>query len=457
MGISSLDLVSDRLLKFKIRIDELRSKEYYSSDPIKLITLLEHVIDQISETVTHISKEDLLVIKRVNILLDFYHMCLDEIEHIGVNNVPVELLPLFEKIKKIFKLNIIFVFRPSPLYTYSYYPLTKVITEISKKYQTPIIVPKDKLAIISFPSSEKNSALLHCCLVHEIAHHLNNEFSLAKNIELKILELIDKKLLKEYVVKHREQLANTKKTVGQTEITLDAFFVEEQYKSMLTVQFGDIIRKWLDELISDIISIHLFGPAYLFAFSEFIISRSDPKKYSDKHPPPFIRIKCMLELMDELGFSSDFSLYNEIFKRIDYYRKVSDQTFVSEHKTKLNLKNMILEKAIIGLFEPAKEQVTSIIKNHNKPYELEDLKHAIDSFKRLIPANEILIPAEKRSRPIDPITILNAAWIVRLNYIEELYSILQSTEKPVVRDILDRLVLKSLDLQEFHVRMVPNK
>ena len=271
------------------------------------------------------------------------------------------------------------------------------------------------------------------------------------------MQLIDKQLLEEYIIKHREFLSTTKKTVGKTEVTLDTFFVEEDYKSRLTVEFGEIIRKWLDELVSDIISIHLFGPAYLFAFSEFVISRSDVTKYSPTHPPPFIRIKCMLKLMKELGFSTDFRRFKKTYRRIEYYGKVSDKTFVSKHKTKLTLKNMILEKAILGLFTSAKKQVSTIVKPDKRPYDLHDVNHAIESFKNLIPGNEILLYTEKESRPIDAISILNAAWIVRLNYMEELYSLLPNTEKPIVRDILDRLVLKSLDLQEFHVKMEARK
>jgi hypothetical protein len=78
---------------------------------------------------------------------------------------------------------------------------------------------------------------------------------------------------------------------------------------------------------------------------------------------------------------------------------------------------------------------------------------AVASFRNLMTGNEIL-NRNYSSRPIDAVTILNAAWIVRMNFIDELYGLLSKTERTEVRNILDNLALKSLELQEFHSKMV---
>lgn len=454
MGINPYDLVIDKTFKLGGRVDELKSKEYYSPDPKKLIGLLEDVIKQISRAVRKISQDDIVGIKRINLLLSLYHLCLDEIEHIEVNNVPVEMLPLFNRMKEKLRLKTVFVFRPSPLYNYSYYPITEFINEINKKEQHPEIKAKYDVAIISFPSSERNSALLHCSLAHEFAHHLNVEFSIAKEIEPKILEIIDEELLRRYVTKYRQSFSRTKTIVGKTEVTLDTFLLEERVRMMLTEECADIIRGWLDEIVSDIIALRLFGPAFVFAIAEFLISHQDVKKYSAKHPPPFIRLKCMMEIFDQLTFFNDLRSYPKIKERIGYYKKISEQTFESKDENALNLRNMILERGITKLFEPAKSLIESHLKTPKRPYKKNHVKHAVSAFINLIPANEVLNFKKRTSKPIDAISILNAAWIVRINFIDDLYSSLPNVEKAVVRNILDNLTLKSLDLQEFHRKMV---
>jgi hypothetical protein len=115
---------------------------------------------------------------------------------------------------------------------------------------------------------------------------------------------------------------------------------------------------------------------------------------------------------------------------------------------------MILEREIMSLFELAKSRIKSKIKLPKKAYKISDVRHSVFALRNLIPGNEILDKKSQTSRPIDAVSILNAAWIVRIEYIDELYTLLPKIEKPVVRNILDELTLKSLDLQEFHSKMM---
>jgi len=453
MGIDSRDLVIDKASRFKQRIDELRSNEYYSGEPQKLIDLFNKVVTQISESIKRADHENGILMKRVNLLLSFYHLCLDEIEHIGASNIPVEMLPLFEQILKQLKLKTTLVFRPSPLYNYSYYPITKVIDRINKSQGYSGLEIGEDIAVISFPSSEKSNALLHCSFAHELGHHFNEFFSIADEIEPKVLELIDKELVKEYANKYLEALSRTRTRVGPTEVTLDKFILEEHVVSQKTEEFAKIIRSWLDEIISDIIALRIFGASFLFAIAEFSISHQDFKEYSEEHPPIFIRLKNLINCFDELGFTNKLQEYEQVTKRLEFYRGISKNTFESQDKTMSNIENMILERGITNLFGPAKEIIDSRLKPLQTTCDFADIKHAILAFRNLIPGNEVL-NKDETSRPIDAVSILNAAWIVRINFMDELYNMLAKTDKSEVRNILNELTLKSLDLQAFHSKMV---
>jgi hypothetical protein len=454
MGIGSKDLVIDKAFKLEKRIDELQAKEYYSKDPKKLLSLFSKSIKQIAESIKSIENEDPIKIRRINFLLTVYHYFLDEIEHIEADNVPVEMLPIFNEILKEYQLKTVLVFRPNPIYNYSYFPITRLIDEISQKYpEVRVSEAQNDIAVISFPSSERTSALLHCCFAHEIGHHLNESFSIAAQIEPKILELIDKKLLDKYVEGWLELFRKHKSVIDGTEVTLDKFILKDHLFSRATEEFARIIRKWLDEIVSDIFAIYLFGPAYIFAISEFLLSSQDLEKYYETHPPPFIRIKNLVKLFDELGFYKDLEVYADVIKRIDFYKEISKKTFESENETMQDIKNIILERCINALFDLAKSLVLQQVNLLKRHFDFEDINKAVIAFRNLIPGNEIL-NKNAVSKPIDAISILNAAWIVRINFIDELYSMLSKTEKSTVRNIIDELTLKALDLQEFHRRMV---
>jgi len=454
MGIGSKDLVIDKAFKLEKRIDELQAKEYYSKDPKKLLSLFSKSIKQIAESIKSIENEDPIKIRRINFLLTVYHYFLDEIEHIEADNVPVEMLPIFNEILKEYQLKTVLVFRPNPIYNYSYFPITRLIDEISQKYpEVRVSEAQNDIAVISFPSSERTSALLHCCFAHEIGHHLNESFSIAAQIEPKILELIDKKLLDKYVEGWLELFRKHKSVIDGTEVTLDKFILKDHLFSRATEEFARIIRKWLDEIVSDIFAIYLFGPAYIFAISEFLLSSQDLEKYYETHPPPFIRIKNLVKLFDELGFYKDLEVYADVIKRIDFYKEISKKTFESENETMQDIKNTILERCINALFDLAKSLVLQQVNLLKRHFDFEDINKAVIAFRNLIPGNEIL-NKNAVSKPIDAISILNAAWIVRINFIDELYSMLSKTEKSTVRNIIDELTLKALDLQEFHRRMV---
>lgn len=352
----------------------------------------------------------------------------------------------------------VFVFRPNPQYNYSYYPVTKVINAINKSQNYPEVEEGYNISVISFPSSEKNSALLHCSFSHEVGHHLNEVFSIANDLEPQIVGLIDKDLLKKYTEKYLESLRKQKAVISGTEVTLDKFFIEAQLTSVMKEQFAGIIRKWLDEIVSDSIALYLFGPAFVFAISEFLLASQDPKKYSESHPPMFIRLKNLMGLFDEKGFSELLKNHKEVMTKLESYKKISEMTFEPSISNQEDVRNVILERGIIQLFKSARDLIASKIDfTKQLVCDLNDLDNAVFAFRNLITGNEVLVIKDQTSRPINAVTILNAAWIVRINYMDELYKMLSKTEKPQVRDILDELTLKSLDLQEFHSRMVSKK
>ena len=269
----------------------------------------------------------------------------------------------------------------------------------------------------------------------------------------RFLELLDKTYLNKYVSKFLENLSKSKKAAGSTEIALDTFYPKEQLVPMFTEEFANIIRKWLDEIVSDIIGLYLFGPAFIFALTEFSISMQDVDKYAESHPPLFLRLKSLMELYTDLGLNKELDKYSHVKKRIEYYNEIAKKSFETASENRQTIRNIILERGTISLFKLAREAVEKKLNLSKEIYNIEDCEAAVFLFRNLLPGNELLLK-DKKTRPINPISIINASWIVRINYIDDLYKLLPKNDPPSVRRILDQLTLKALELQEFHRRMV---
>lgn len=221
-------------------------------------------------------------------LVDQIAPALELVEGASSENTPTSLVVPVEKIGEEVLLGSGLMVRRQWGYNYSVRELrrgleedlTGLLPEAERNALFKDLPPR--LFVISFPSSERDNALLHVNFAHEIAHPLEQQY-LEGEKENTILRELREELLKNITEKDPVQKA---KRIGTA--------------------VGDAARKRqsaLMEILSDTICASVFGPSALFALYEVAtLSTSMDKISADLHPPWRYRLREIFKTLVELGF-----------------------------------------------------------------------------------------------------------------------------------------------------------
>jgi hypothetical protein len=157
----------------------------------------------------------------------------------------------------------------------------------SHKIQAIFGATDQKFFLVSLPVIERQNLLLHVVLGHEIGHQIAGE----------LLDAEDPNTV----------LASVRSRVGDGKwfdpnIDKNGPLFEFQIKLNLTTKILRIRRRGLEELISDLTGIYLFGPAFLFALYEcacddVLDSLPDTDQY---YPPWRYRLRQCFSLIKSL-------------------------------------------------------------------------------------------------------------------------------------------------------------
>ncbi len=136
---------------------------------------------------------------------------------------------------------------------------------ITQSLKEKNIIKDGKIAeqiIIGLPKTEKDNPLMWTILVHEIGHDLAENYL---NISSRVIKegIIDKKI---------------------------------------DYSHQTILKNWAKEIISDILSIRVIGPSYLYSFIFYNLLISDLDAFSNTHPSPNCRIEIMLSALEQEKF-----------------------------------------------------------------------------------------------------------------------------------------------------------
>jgi len=147
--------------------------------------------------------------------------------------------------------------------------------------------------IISFPSLERKNILLHCLFSHEIGHLISDKYFTGERRN-------------KFVNKIREKINNIVQSMfstvsGQKSLFAQAKITQEMERAEIAWKRG------LEEILSDIIGVLLFGPAMLFSTLEMAIQGNmdnKPDLTNNFYPPWRLRLREMLKVIQDS--SQDF-------------------------------------------------------------------------------------------------------------------------------------------------------
>lgn len=444
------EYVLDMTYSLSDHLESLKLGAFYSQPPIEFIESLSDITLSIVRYVSEF-KLDQVALRRSAAFLTYLNSRLEELDHACVSDIPIEIVPTLEAILKEYSEDASLFLRGSPKFNYSYEDILGHLRYMLEKSQIPstadMLRLNRKIGVIVFPSSQRENILLHSVLSHEIGHFLDDILSISEDIEFEI----NKELLEAHIKAVFQEAANVK-AVGEKEITLDRFLHREELRARIMGELNTVLTNWMKEFVADTIAVYLFGPSYLFAFTELSQSLFSPDVYFTKHPPFYLRITVLLKVLEKLDYSDLLRKYPEIKAFLEEQRSLTTIT-LQESDTL----GRVLEESVKPVLDSIILKVDEKIKpNYNRRILVDELDESLIKIRKLVPPNEVTCEG-RGTKPVNAVSILNVGWIMRFLYMNDLYHVMldkeSEEEKHQVRCLLNRLLAKAMESRDMHASM----
>lgn len=148
------------------------------------------------------------------------------------------------------------------------------------------------LNVVSFPRIERDNIFMHPVFGHELGHPIADEF--LRN------ERGDIKFAQRFALAKRELRKVFSGELGRQKNPVDRL----NYEKKLVEAVVELRQRALQELISDVVGVQLFGPPALFAmYDNFIGKDLDdlPTATPEYYPPRRFRLRTMCDIVSDSG------------------------------------------------------------------------------------------------------------------------------------------------------------
>jgi len=298
--------------------------------------------------------------------------------------------------------------------------------------------------IISFPSLERKNILLHCLFSHEIGHLISNKY-FNKERRDKFVNKISKKISS--IVQSMFSTAS-----GQKSLFAQAKITQEMERAEIAWKRG------LEEILSDIIGVLLFGPAMLFSTLEMAIQGNmdnKPDLTNNFYPPWRLRLREMLKVIQDSS-QEFFPFPKGIFPgettdiingRFEAIKKItqdeSDREKIQDDPI-LKVAYKEVDEDIIEAQKYFQEQLKDLIVKPSVLYKR--LSHLVDRINNGIPPNAYENSINDRD-PATIVEIINTAWFHKISWEDDIFDKKGFFNDKICkkRDIMNRLTLKAIE------------
>lgn len=450
------------------RLEELLFEDYpypTSQEFIKtLIVIHKGILQKLESMEKNISSleggfEDHVVeIQRYGQTLNSLHSLLQILEMGRREYVPQGVVVLIENIMKSSRSKAKFLLLPNYEYNYAYVELISplkialrdVLTDIEKS-----LTFADKFAIFWFPLAHKDNAILNALLAHEVGHFMSEEKQVVEKLISKVT--IDQSKIQEIA----QELLQVKLSAEKKEIKIDDFFGLETAKAQVKRDVVVKVSDRLKELVADSIAFHLFGPVYVIALSNFLVTLADVNVEPKGYPSSRMRISFLIDAFEKARYfevlkkqgGSDERIQQlaaeKFVKIVENWREIMKE----EKATSGDKRSVLVHDAIYSVKEDLQREVRDVVGT----YEYTAEKFELEAFKLIETINSFVPPAEMDlEQPADPISILNAGMLYELTLIEDMHKMLGDQtmeERLLTRHKLHKLIMKAIESSQIQAVM----
>lgn len=347
-------------------------------------------------------------------------------------------------------------------YNYMYWDILKPLKKSLKNALSSTEIEKifsdmpNKYAVFGLPLSTKNNIVLNALLAHEFGHFLDEVNGLSLQV-LKKVELNENKI--DALTKKME-----KTRMGEKEVALTYFITPGTLRAQIYRIAATQISEWIMELVSDDIAFHLFGPIFLHSLSSFLLTLVKLDEASNDHPSPRLRINLLLEEFEAMEYPktiinvkepSDKKDAEDFIRLTSELKKLLEEVIPeksSDPPEIVMFQELVIDAVNKVVPEIRKEVHSLVAKLEYNPNTFRDNVFTLSKILGVIvPPSEIEV-----GKPADCISILNAGGFFKLLHssdLNEIFKAKSNIEKLEVRDKINSLILKALELQYTQIKM----
>lgn len=279
------------------RLREISISEYPNETPRQLVGLVIKIIDKVKVSANETSNPDLLGL--MSDLLKAYGQLLRYLDNANTEQTPRALTGMLEWLYAKLDINHTLLACPQSAYNYSIVDLLNVVKKSSKHLLSgedaeEIFGDTPAINLISFPRIERDNVLLHAIFGHEIGHPFADQYLSQDDIG---------KNSAKFQAQLTRATARVEKEISNRLDPNSQFADQFDVRSRLVGQVIEIRRRGLQELLSDAVSVQVFGPSAIFAAREIFMTSSldAPPELPSWYPPDRYRLRLMINVAKELG------------------------------------------------------------------------------------------------------------------------------------------------------------
>lgn len=463
--------LTNDIISFKKYLQELLTK-VYASDSIyqfieeDLIYITNSILEKIDEASGVITSE---VIHLENIWSqNWVQMIAYSVNNAEFKQYPYEIINVYKDIVENIENDKVEVATvPENMFNdnrinFSFTPLWKII-DIIYHHLGKVGIKRQqkghKLIKLAYPKEFKNDVFVAGIYSHEIGHYFERSRDLREEI------FLDSRIFDKYKTELMPFIEKSDQAGNLVNIN-DIDYFKASY---------DLINSWLGEMFSDYLGIAVLGPAFILSNMEYDLHNSYSRTsyisngyveegFQLSHPSRSFRSQKQIEYLRKIVDFDIFSsaVENELDKVIKYFssykavnnngKKRISNTYVFDitDKSKSIVMNMLTD--YLPIIEKSVESVVG-----NLRFKEEVWKEAIDlANDKLV---ELVPPCEYKENNADSISIINAAWIARIEHYNELKKKIEvdlKSEQYEIFAIINDLTLFALNSARIMKRWIEN-
>jgi len=454
------------------RLEELQSKDYPYATSHEFINALIKInkgvltrieeLDKSPPSSDEDFKDRLLETQRYGQTLGSLHSLLQILELGKREYIPQGMVDLIEQSIISCGSSPKILLLPSYDYNYAYVEVTEPLRN-SLKDVLPniedILNFAGKFAVFWFPLAHRDNTMLNVLLSHEIGHFLSQE----RQIVAKILSRlnIDKRKIGEIA----EEWLHTKLAAEKKEIQLVDYFGLETAKTQVVRDVVSKVSEQLEELVSDSIAFHLFGPAFMIAIGNYLATSADMNLEPRGYPSSRTRMRFLIEGFEEAKYLAIVKAFRDDKETIQCsaaktFVGIIDtwKDFIEKEKLPASGKVSELVREVIESSKSIlREEVHSVV----GAYEFTAKRFGEESFRLIDTIDSFVPPAEiEFEHPADPIAILNAGMLYELTLMENMHEKLKDKElgeRLLTIHKLHKLIVKGIEASQTQLKMKNKK